>query len=292
LMADRFLTVSNFINVLTQISMLAICAFGMSHVILTGNIDLSVGAMVSLVGIFSAIAMASTGSTIIGLLAGLATGILFGCLNGFLVAYVGVPAFICTLANSSVAVGLTYMACGGQPIYRGIPSSFTFIGQGYLLGIPMPVVILVFVLLVAHIHLTQTRRGRHLYAVGGNVEASRLSGINNKLIVLSAFAISGLMAAISGLLLTARLGTGQPTGGSTYTLDAIAASFLGTTAFKEGQINLPGTFLGALIIGVLNNGLTLLNVPYFYQNVFKGLLIIAAVAMNAYYRGKEGEVSM
>jgi ribose transport system permease protein len=136
------------------------------------------------------------------------------------------------------------------------------------------------------------RYGRYLHAVGSNPEASRLSGINNKKIVLIAFAISGLMAAISGLVMTARLGTGQPTAGTTFTLDAIAASFLGSTVFKEGQMNLPGTFVGALIIGVLNNGFTLMNIPYFYQDVFKGLLIIMAVAINASYRRKEGEVTM
>jgi len=291
-MSSRFLSINNFLNILLQISLLSICSFGMSHVILSGNIDLSIGSAVSLIGIISAVALSSTGSTLLGILAGIILGVLFGLFNGLLVAYVGVPSFICTLASSSVATGLTYMVCGGRPIYEGIKSSFVFLGQGYFLRIPMPVIILLFVFILAQIDLTQMKYGRYLHAVGSNPEASRLSGINNKKIVLIAFAISGLMAAISGLVMTARLGTGQPTAGATFTLDAIAASFLGSTAFKEGQVNLPGTFVGALIIGVLNNGFTLMSIPYFYQDIFKGLLIIMAVAINAYYRGKEGEVTM
>jgi ribose transport system permease protein len=292
IMNSRFLSINNFMNILLQISLLSICSFGMTHVILSGNIDLSVGSIASLVGIYSAIALSSTGSTLLGILAGIISGVLFGLFNGFLVAYGGVRSFICTLASSSVANGLTYMACGGRPIYEGIKSNFVFFGQGYFLGIPMPVIILLFLFILAQTDLTQMRYGRYLHAVGSNPEASRLSGINNKKIVLIAFAISGLMAAISGLVMTARLGTGQPTAGTTFTLDAIAASFLGSTVFKEGQMNLPGTFVGALIIGVLNNGFTLMNIPYFYQDVFKGLLIIMAVAINASYRRKEGEVTM
>jgi ribose transport system permease protein len=278
-----FLTFNNVINILTQITMIAICSIGMSYAILSGNIDLSVGSVVSLVSIMGSMAMVATGSTLIGILTCLVVGGIFGLFNGFLIAYIGVPAFVCTLASSSIATGLTFMMCKGLPIYEGITKGFIWLGQGYIGPIPVPPIILIILFVIGYIHLTQTRSGRYLIAVGGNCEASRLAGINTKRIIMLAFSVSGLAAACSGIILTARLGTGQPIGGGTYTLDAIASSFLGQTVFRPGEVNLPGTFVGALIIGILNNGLTLLNIPYYFQDLFKGFLIILAVAINSYY---------
>ncbi|AZO93463.1 ribose ABC transporter permease [Halocella sp. SP3-1] len=276
--SDKFLTYSNMINVLRQISINGVIAVGMTFVILTSGIDLSVGSVMAFSGTIMAGAMVNWGlSPILAVIIGICIGLIFGLINGSLVAFLKMPAIIVTLAMMEVPRGLALLYTGGYPL-SGIPESFAVLGRGYLFNIiPVPVVIMLFVYLIAYLILNYLPMGRYIYAIGGNEEAVRLSGINVKLYKIIPFVISGITASISGVLITSRLMSGQPMVGTGFELDAIAAVVLGGTDIAGGRGQIIGTLLGALILGVLNNGLNLMGISPYTQRVVKGLIIVIAV---------------
>ncbi len=275
--SDYFLTFNNLLNILRQVSIIGIVAYGMTFVILSGGIDLSVGSVLAFSSAITAGVMSSTHRFALAILAGLATGALMGTFTGILVSKAKMPAFIVTLAMMSIGRGLTLIYTGGRPISEGFTDLFNYIGGGYVGPIPFPVILLLILLGVGYLVLNNTPYGRYVYALGGNEDATRLSGINTDKIKMTVFTISGIMAAVSGIILASRLGSAQPQAGTGYELDAIATVVLGGTSLAGGQGGIIGTLMGALIIGVLNNGMTLLGVSSFFQQVVKGLVILLAV---------------
>ncbi|SMO89977.1 ABC transporter permease [Melghirimyces algeriensis] len=274
-----FLSITNIFNVLRQISINALLAFGMTFVILTGGIDLSVGSILALSGAFSAGMLASGMDPFVAILTGLAAGTLMGAVNGVLVAKGRMAPFIATLATMTVYRGLTLVYTEGRPIAFD-NEAFAMLGKGYFLEIPVPVIWMLISFLILYFVLKSTTFGRYVYAIGGNEEAAMLSGVRTHRVKIWVYAISGLFASVAGLILTARLNSAQPTAGTTYELDAIAAVVLGGTSLAGGRGWIIGTLIGAIIIGVLDNGLNLLNVSSFYQQVVKGGVILLAVLLD------------
>jgi putative xylitol transport system permease protein len=282
----NFLRPQNIMNVLRQTSINGLLSIGMTFVILTGGIDLSVGSMLAFGGVVAAsfASDAMGGSIQPPLMAagiGLVAGLVLGAFNGVLIAKWRVPAFVVTLGMLSIARGLTFIYTDGMPIPR-IDPSFLVFGQGVIFGIPLPVIIFAIVYLIAWIILYKTRYGRYVYAVGGNEKSAKVSGVNTRLIVFSVYAISGLLSALGGIILTARTTAGLPQAGQAYELDAIAAVVIGGTSLSGGQGALSGTIIGALLIGVINNGLDLIGVSSYYQQVIKGAIIIGAVLLDSF----------
>lgn len=280
LMSPYFLTIPNLLNIVRQVSIIAIISFGMTMVILTGGIDLSVGSMLAFSGAIAAGMMVNSGLNVfLAILIGLAAGTALGLFNGIAVAKAKLPAFIVTLAMMTIARGFTLIYTNGRPI-SGFKESFRFFGAGYLAKIPIPVVIMFIFLVVIFVLLKKTPLGRYIYAIGGNEKATKLSGINTDKIKIAVYGLNGFLAAASGIILTSRLNSAQPMAGEGYELDAIAAVVLGGTSLSGGRGGVIGTIIGALIIAVLNNGLNLLNVSSFYQLVAKGAVILLAVFLD------------
>ncbi len=281
IMSPSFLTANNIFNVLRQVSISALIAFGMTFVILTGGIDLSVGSTLALTGAVAAGLLSSGVDPIIAMAVALILGLILGAINGVIIAKGKVAPFIATLATMTIYRGATLVYMDGKPISGlGDHASFQMFGKGYFLGIPVPVVTMVIAFFVLYFILRKTTFGRRVYAVGGNAEASRLSGINVNRITIAVYALTGMLAALAALILTSRLNSAQPTAGESYELDAIAAVVLGGTSLTGGRGWIVGTLIGALIIGVLNNGLNLIGVSSFYQQVVKGLVILFAVLLD------------
>ena len=289
LLTDRFLTTENTWNVMRQISVNLVVSVGMTLVILTAGIDLSVGSVLALCGAITAgmlkfgleftDANIYVGFTLFGaIIGGILAGSFLGWFNGMSITIFKVPPFVATLAMLTIARGLTMLWTGGFPI-TGFESNMAFIGTGWFLGIPMPVWISAIVVLAAVILTTKTRFGRHIYAVGGNEKTAALSGLNVKRIKVIVYTIAGALAALGGLIVTSRLDSAQPNAGMGLELDSIAAVVIGGTSLSGGKGTIMGTVQGALIIGVLNNGLVLLNVSPFWQQVVKGLVILLAVVI-------------
>ncbi|MCR8940094.1 ABC transporter permease subunit [Brevibacillus laterosporus] len=279
IVSSDFLTVSNIFNVLRQVSINALIAFGMTFVILTGGIDLSVGSTLALSSALSAGMMASGGDPFLAIVVGLLAGLVMGAFNGILVAKGNVAPFIATLATMTVFRGLTLVYTEGKPI-TGLPDSFGMVGKSFFLQIPMPVIWMLLSFVALYFILKHTTFGRHVYALGSNEEATRLSGVSTTKVKIWVYSISGLFASLAGIILTSRLNSAQPTAGTSYELDAIAAVVLGGTSLSGGKGWIVGTLIGAMIIGVLNNGLNLLNVSSFYQLVAKGAVILIAVLLD------------
>ncbi len=281
IMSPNFLTATNIFNVLRQVSISALIAFGMTFVILTGGIDLSVGSTLALTGAISAGFLASGMNPLLAMFIGLALGAILGAVNGFIIAKGKVAPFIATLATMTIYRGLTLVYTDGKPV-SGLGDSLVFqmFGKGYFLGIPVPVITMVIAFFVLFFILKKTTFGRRVYAIGGNEEASRLSGINVDRITIAVYSLTGILAALSALILTSRLNSAQPTAGVSYELDAIAAVVLGGTSLTGGRGWIFGTIVGALIIGVLNNGLNLIGVSSFFQQVVKGVVILIAVLID------------
>jgi ribose transport system permease protein len=278
----RFLTPSNLLNVALQTSIIAIVAIGMTFVMLTAGIDLSVGSVMALCGALAAgLAVGQGLGTFGGIAVALLAGAAVGVVNGLLVVQGRMPPFVATLAMMAVARGLTLVYTQGRPI-AGIDETFRFLGSNDLLGFPVPVAILVAVLVVAWLVLRYTRFGNYVYATGGNEEVSRLAGIRTHWVKLSAYAISGLTAAVGGVLLVARLWSAQPNAAVGLELDAIAAPVLGGVSLFGGVGSVAGTVVGAFILGILSNGLNLMGVPSFYQQVIKGAVLILAVMLDIF----------
>ena len=285
-----FLSIPNLINVVRQISINGILAIGMTLVILTGGIDLSVGSQVALTGAIVAGLQANGQGAFLAVIVGLLLGAFLGCVNGLIITKGGLPPFIVTLGMLTAARGLTLIYTGGRPIYD-LSKAFNLIGAGYLGSIPIPVIILALVLLISHFVLKYTIFGREVYAVGGNPEASVYSGINKEKRLVQVYTIMGFLSGLTGIVLTSRLGSADPTAGVGFELDAITAVVIGGTSMFGGEGAVTGTLIGALIIGVINNGLNLLNVSSYYQQVVKGVIVVGAVLMDNYARKKQQKIS-
>lgn len=277
--SPRFLTVSNVLNVLTQVSVNAILAIGMTFVILTGGIDLSVGSVLAITGAVVANFAKSGGNILPGIIVSIIIGAAIGLFNGLIVSKGKIQAFIVTLATMTIFRGVTYVFTNGDPI-SGLGNNISFIGNNSLLGIPIPIFLILIVLFIAWYALNQTRFGRYVYALGGNEDSARLSGINTNKIKTLVYVISGVTAAIGGIIVTSRIGSASPNAGTGFELDAIAAVVLGGTSLAGGEGSVTGTIIGALIIGVLNNGLNIMNVSPFYQSIVKGAVILLAVLLD------------
>ncbi|MEL7605580.1 ribose ABC transporter permease [Sedimentibacter saalensis] len=283
LLNPRFLSWSNILTVLRQTSINAVIATGMTFAILIGGIDLSVGSVLGLCGAIAATMVSSGTNVVLAVLTVLVLGTAIGYLNGTLITTGGLQPFIATLGTVTLLRGAILVFTQGRPISTGnTPSSeyFSEIGTGFLGPIPVPVYIMILVFIVAYYILNHTRIGRYIYATGSNEEATMYSGIKTARVKRFVYAVSGMMAALAGILLTARLGSAQPTAGAGYELDAIAAVVLGGTSMAGGIGTIGGTAIGALIIGVLNNALNLMKVSSYYQDVAKGIVILIAVLLD------------
>ncbi|HUR04309.1 MAG TPA: ABC transporter permease [Nonomuraea sp.] len=280
ILSPVFLTTGNFLNVGRQAAINAILASGMTFVILTAGIDLSVGSLVSLTTVIFAVLHINFGPPWpVTLLICLIATTSLGLVNGLAVSRLGFPPFIMTLGMLNIALGLALVLSGGRP-EAGFPKAFTFFGSGAIYGIPVPIFIVLIIYTIAWLVLTRTRFGRHVYAVGGNKEAARLSGVNVRRVEMLVYVISGFTAALAGLVFTARLDSGTPNAGVGNELDAIAAVVIGGTSLFGGQGGIWGSLIGALIMAVLRNGLNLLNVNNLWQAVFIGAVIIIAVGID------------
>ena len=282
-MSPTFVSPANLLDLLRQVSINAVIAFGMTFVILTGGIDLSVGSILALSGAVTASMLTSGFAAPLALTVGLILGAVFGLLNGVLIAYGKAAPFIATLATMTIFRGATYVFTNGNPITGAKMNNsflFQFMGRGYLFGIPFPIIIMIVVYGVLFVLLHKTAFGRKTYALGGNETAARIAGVRTKVVTMLIYTISGLMAAIAGIILTSRLSSAQPDAGTSYEMDAIAAVVLGGTSLAGGKGRIFGTLIGALIIGTLNNGMNLLGISSFYQQIVKGIVILIAVLLD------------
>ncbi|EKF9660649.1 ribose ABC transporter permease [Vibrio cholerae] len=279
----NFFTVDNLLNILRQTSVNAIIAVGMTLVILTAGIDLSVGSVLALCGAFAATLVAMEVPVLVAVPTALLAGAALGAISGIIIAKGKVQAFIATLVTMTLLRGVTMVYTDGRPISTGFTDTadtFAWFGTGYALGIPVPVWLMVVVFAGAWYLLNHTRFGRYVYAVGGNESATRLSGINVDRVKIGVYAICGLLSALAGIIVTSRLSSAQPTAGMGYELDAIAAVVLGGTSLMGGKGRIMGTLIGALIIGFLNNALNLLDVSSYYQMIAKAVVILLAVLVD------------
>lgn len=279
ILSDSFLSIANLFNVIKQITVAGIVGCGMTFVILTGGIDLSVGSIVGLSGAIAAGIMASTGNAVLAVLAALGIGILCGAANGFFVAQCDIPPFIATLGMMTLLRGCVLVYTKGAPISIKV-DSYKFIGKGLVAGIPFPVIVLLVLYLIANYLLTQTSFGRNVYAFGGNREAARLSGIRVKYTEWMVYIFNGLMSGIAAVVLTARLGSAQSTSGEGIEMDAIAAVILGGTSLSGGSGFVLPTVVGAMIMGIIDNILTLMNVNPHATNIVKGAVVLIAVLVD------------
>lgn len=278
-MNPRFMSLANFLNVLQQVAVIAIAAFGMTWVILLGEIDLSIGSIIALAGMVAAQCFAFGLGFLPTFALTLLAGALLGSVNGVLMAKFLLPSFIVTVATMGIYRGLVSLPTNGAPAMITEPT-WTAIGTQSFIGIPIVIWFVAVLFLFNHILLSKTKFGRRAYLTGGNREAALYSGINVDRLKIIIFMISGVMAAISGVLLSSRLFSAQTNAGMSYELDAIAAAVLGGTSLAGGVGTMVGTLIGALIIGVLNNGMNMMSVPYFYQLIVKGLVILIAVGLD------------
>jgi len=282
-----FLSSNNLMNVLRQTSTNLYLALAMTMIIILGGIDLSVGSIMAVTGVVTTMSIAVLEMPVavaVGL--GVLVGLLFGAVNGYVAATTIIPPFIITLATMNIARGAAYVLTDGQPV-RVMSDSFNFIGSGYIGGfLPTPVLYLIIFLIICYLIMNKTKLGRYIYAVGGNPEAAKFSGINIKKVKFFAYTFSGFMAAVAGIVLASRMFSGQPTAGNAAELDAIAAVVLGGTSMSGGIGKIGGTVIGALIIGVLSNGLNLMGVSSFWQYIVKGIVILVAVYADVIKRRK------
>ena len=281
-LSKNFFSGSNFITVLRQISMLCIMCCGCSLVIISGGIDLSCGSVASVSGVFWALAMVNFGlPQWVAILVALAAGSLFGLINGILITRTNMNPMIGTLGMATILQGAAYLICnGGTPIY-GLPEDAKILGQGYLLGIPIPIYIMALCLLVHAFLLFKTRLGRSMIATGSNAEATRLSGINSKTIQVISYTLSGLFTAIGGVVLMSRVNSGQPKAGEEFQMNVITACVVGGISLAGGEGNTLKLLFGCLIVGVINNGLTIVQVSEYWQMIARGGILIFAVAIDA-----------
>ena len=283
ILSPSFLSTKNIFNILRQTSVNGIIATGMTFVILTGGIDLSVGSILAISGAVCASLLASGQNIIIAVLAALIIGAMVGFLNGFIITKGKLQPFIATLATMTILRGLTLVYTDGKPITLGsgdLAIKFGQIGGGKIFGIPTPALIMILVFAICAFVLKNTQMGRYTYALGSNEEATKLSGLNTDKIKIAVYTISGILASVAGIIIPSRLFSAQPTAGDGYELDAIAAVVLGGTSLTGGRGKITGTIIGALIIGVLSNALNILDVSSYYQMMVKGAVILVAVLLD------------
>jgi inositol transport system permease protein len=281
LISPRFLTIPNLKVIVTQVSINALLAFGVTFVIITGGIDLSLGSIVAVTGVVAAtFAQAEAFPLPVPLAAGLFAGMLIGAFNGWVITRSRVPPFIVTLGTMTIGRGLALILSKGRPI-SNLSESFNFLGNGTLLGVPVPIWILMVAFVGCYLLLSKTVLGRYMYAIGGNEQAARTAGVRVERVKMWVYTLCGTLAALAGILLTARISTGQPNAGQGFELTAIAAAIIGGTSTSGGVGTMGGTLIGALLIGVISNGLDLLNVSSYYQQVVMGAIIIGAVVLDS-----------
>lgn len=281
----NFLTLNNLRDVAVSASVNALIGIGLTFVIVTGGIDLSVGSIASFVGMVAATLMVNAGvAPVPALLAGLVLGFLAGALNGVLITMLKLPPFIATLGTMSVYQGLAYVTTNGTPVYN-VPSSFVFLLNSYIGGVPVVVVVVIIVAVLAWLLLRRTVFGQNVIATGGSEETAWLSGIRVSRVKLLVYGISGLLAALGGMVVVARISAAQSEAGSPYLLTAIAAAVIGGANLMGGEGRIGGTLIGALILGALTNGLVLLNVPSFYEQIVTGTVVVVAVAVDQISKG-------
>jgi len=297
LLSDRFLTQANGVNIMRQISVNICLSIGMTLVILSGGIDLSVGSVLAFAGAITAglikspilvpwLGIEVQCTTWGGIVAGLCVGMLLGCINGQMITRLRIPPFVTTLGMLSIARGLTMLWTNGFPI-TGLGDGFAFLGTRSVFGVPTPVLIALILVGMFVLLTKKTRLGRYIYAVGGNEQTAKLSGLNVNRIKVIVYTLSGTLSAVAGLIMTSRLDSAQPNAGTGYELDSIAAVVIGGTSLSGGRGTIFGTIIGCLIIGVLNSGLVLLNVSPFWQQVVKGGVILVAVAIDRMRESKD-----
>lgn len=287
LFVPGFFGKDNLTNIMRQIAVVTILGFGVEFVIILGHINVALGSEIALIGCVSCMVMVAAQTPlgapvalVLSLLAALALGVGIGALNGFVITRFNIPAFIMTLAVTTVARGSALLLTGGKPV-SGMDELYKQIGQGYVFGIvPISVIILLVLFAAGWVLLNKTRFGRHLFAVGGNANAAEASGIRSKSIVRKAFLIDGVMAAIAGVLFMSRMGSGQPSAGVAYEFDAITACVVGGTSLAGGSGTIVGTLIGAVIVGIINNVQNLLGINAYWQQIVKGLIILAAVIVD------------
>ncbi len=285
LLSPYFFTTDNLLNVSLQVSITAIIAVGMTFVILTAGIDLSVGALAAFTGVITTsllkVNLPVPLSFPLAIAAGLFAGVFSGLFSGFFITRFNITPFIVTLALMTIWRGAAFLYTGGRPIWD-LPDGFAVLANGRLLGVPIPTLLMVVVFIAAHIVLNSTRFGRYVYAVGGNKEAARLAGINTNRVLTGVYVICGILSSLSGILLASRVNSGQPNAGLMYELDVIAAVVVGGTSLFGGRGSVVGTFLGSMLIGVLRNGLNLLNVESYVQQIVVGFVILLAVMVDQF----------
>jgi len=286
--APGFFSVQNLVNIALSIAVTGILAVGMTAVMVTGGIDLSVGSVVALSGVVAAMAAAHSGAPlIVGGVVALGVALLTGLVNGTLVAYLRVPAFVATLAMLTAARGVAFLVSGGQS-HGDLPASFGLLGRTVVLGVPTPVIVMALVMAAGSFLLRRTVFGRHIYAIGGNAEAAWLAGIDTRRAIWTVYLLNGVLAGLAGLTLASRLGAGVPNAGVQYELDVIAACVVGGTSLTGGRGTIAGTLSGAIFIGVLTNGLNLANVDPYVQKIALGVVIVIAVVGDQLGKGPRG----
>lgn len=285
-LSPSFREFNNILNIILQVSIIAISAFGMTFALIIAGIDLSIGSTIALSGTVAALLMSLNVPFTLAVVICLLIGLFLGFINGFLVSKAGIPAFIVTVATMGIFRGIAYILTGGGPVQIS-NEKFLYIGNEKIFGIPLPIILLIIVFIIMNIILGRTKFGRQAYIIGGNEEAAIYSGINVKKIKIYIYMIVGFLASLSGIILASRLYSGQPNSANGYELDAIAAAVLGGTSLSGGYGTIVGTLIGAIIIGVINNGMNLLNITYFYQLIVKGIVIIIAVYFDVQSKKKK-----
>lgn len=277
---DNFFAVKNMINILRQVAVLGILTAGMTFVIISGGMDLSVGSQLGLTGVLCAMFITEFQiNDFVSVVLAVLIATAFGVITGLLIVSLNVSAIVITLGMQTVIRGFAYIFSGGIPIYD-IPEELVFIGQGYIGPIPVPVIIMLVIVLIMGFILHKTYFGRYVYAIGGNVEAARLAGVQVNKILVALYAVSGFLSGIAGIILMGRVSSGAPTSGQGTEMEVITAVIIGGVSINGGKGNMVGAFFGALIIGILSNGLTIMNVGQYYQDVITGLVLILAVAFD------------
>lgn len=292
ILSPRFLMPDNIFNILRQVSIVGIISVGMTLVMITGGIDLSCGSTVGAAGVGAALLMTKGAmNPIVACVLMCIFGIVIGLGNGFFISQLKVPPFIATLGMMTSVRGIAYIVTGGLPVF-GFNRDFTKLGQGYLGIIPIPVLIMLAAFIFGFIFLSKTRAGRHIYGVGGNEEASRLSGVNVKKMKLLVYAVAGFMSALAGVVLLARVNSGQPNAGSGYEMDVITGVVLGGVSMSGGQGKIGMVIIGVMIMGILTNGMTMLSVNEYIQQFVKGMVLIGAVAFDSFVKSRQAKVSV
>lgn len=280
--SESFLSITNITNILRQSSLVGIVALGMTYIMIAGGIDLSVGSTIALAACVSASLSTTMGTVLplpVALLAGVLVGVLVGIINGYVVAYLGIVPFITTLGMQSIVRGVALVYTSGKPI-NALTDSYVAIGKSSLFGIPTPAIIFMVLAIITWFFLSKTKYGRYLYAIGGNEEAATVAGLKVKFLKASTYVVGGALAAVAGIVLSARIAAGAPTSGEMYDFYAIEAVVIGGTSNQGGTGGIIQTIIGVLIIGVLNNGMDLLNISGYYQKIVTGLVVVLAVIID------------